>query len=59
VAQDFWASSGFRLLDRRGDGLGPTDAWLARFLEREELLPPPEAGPRELELHARLVRVAA
>ena len=36
MAQDFWASSGFRLLDRRGDGLGPTDAWLARFLGREQ-----------------------
>jgi hypothetical protein len=54
VAQDFWASSGFTLLDRRGEGLGVTDAWLARFLEREELLAPPQAGPRERELHARL-----
>jgi len=54
LAQDFWASSGFRLLDRRGEGLAVTDAWLARFLEREELLPPPDAGPRERELHARL-----
>ena len=26
VAQDFWASSGFTLLDRRGEGLGVTDA---------------------------------
>jgi hypothetical protein len=54
VAQDFWASSGFRLLDHREDGLGVTDAWLARFLTRDELTPPPEAGPRERELHARL-----
>ncbi len=54
MAQDFWASSGFSLLDRRVDGLGVTDAWLARFLAREELVPPPEAGPRERELHARL-----
>ncbi|MBC8022569.1 MAG: hypothetical protein H7Y14_05590 [Burkholderiales bacterium] len=54
MAQDFWASSGFSLLDRRADGLGVTDAWLARFLAREELVPPPEAGPRERELHARL-----
>jgi hypothetical protein len=54
VAQDFWASSGFRLLDRGAEGLVATDAWLARFLEREELLPPPEAGTRERELHKRL-----
>ena len=54
MAQDFWASSGFGLLDHRADGLGLTDAWLARFLQRDELVPPPEAGPRERELHARL-----
>jgi hypothetical protein len=54
VAQDFWASSGFPLLRPGPEGLEPTDAWLARFLEREELLPPPEAGPRERALHARL-----
>jgi uncharacterized protein DUF6352 len=56
VAQDFWASSGFRLLDRSGEGLVATDAWLARFLERDELRPPPEAGPRERELHKRVSR---
>ena len=56
MAQDFWASSGFRLLDRGGAGLVATDAWLARFLDREELRPPPEAGTRERELHRRLVR---
>jgi hypothetical protein len=56
VAQDFWASSGFRLLERSPDGgLVATDAWLARYLEREELLPPPDAGPAERHLHARLV----
>lgn len=54
MAQDFWASSGFPLLRPGPEGLEPTDAWLARFLEREELLPPPEAGPRERALHARL-----
>lgn len=54
MAQDFWASSGFRWLRPRPDGLEPTDAWLARFLERDELAPPPDAGPRERELHARL-----
>jgi hypothetical protein len=55
VAQDFWASSGFNLLDRRADGLGVTDAWLVRFLSREELAPPAEAGPHERDLHARLL----
>lgn len=55
MAQDFWASSGFRLLDRREDGLAVTDEWLARFLSREELAPPHEAGPVERELHARLL----
>lgn len=54
MAQDFWASSGFRWLRRGPQGLEPTDAWLARFLERDELLPPPEAGHRERALHARL-----
>ena len=54
MAQDFWASSGYRLLDRTPGGLVATDAWLARFLEREELRAPPEAGPRERALHARL-----
>jgi hypothetical protein len=56
VAQDFWASSGFRLLDRSGAGLVATDAWITRFLERDELRPPPEAGERERELHRRLVQ---
>lgn len=54
MAQDFWASSGFRLLERRDEGLVATPAWLARFTDREELRPPPEAGPRELALHERL-----
>lgn len=56
MAQDFWASSGFRLLDRSGAGLVATDAWIARFLEGDELRPPPEAGPRERELHRRLTQ---
>jgi hypothetical protein len=55
VAQDFWSSSGFRLLDRRHGGLVATDAWLASFMQRDELRPPPEAGPREREMHARLL----
>jgi hypothetical protein len=55
LAQDFWASSGFRLLENREGGLGVTDEWLARFLSREELAPPHEAGAGERELHARLL----
>ena len=54
MAQDFWASSGYRLLARHDGGLAPTDAWLARLLGRGELLPPGDAGPREMEMHARL-----
>jgi hypothetical protein len=53
--QDFWASSGYRLLERKDGGVAATDAWLARFLERDELLPPDDAGERERELHARLL----
>jgi hypothetical protein len=56
VAQDFWASSGFPLLGRRDAGLVVTDEWLARFLERDELRAPEEAGPRERELHRRLTQ---
>ena len=54
MAQDFWASAGFGLLEARPEGLVATDAWLARFTAREELSPPPEAGPGERALHARL-----
>jgi hypothetical protein len=54
VAQDFWASSGYRLLERSAAGLVATDAWLARFADREELRPPEEAGARERAMHARL-----
>jgi len=54
VAQDFWASSGYRLLERTPEGLRATDAWLAAFLDRDELRPPEESGPRERALHARI-----
>ncbi|MFZ3321663.1 MAG: DUF6352 family protein [Usitatibacter sp.] len=54
MAQDFWASSGYSDLKRVPGGLAPTGAWLARFLEREELQPPHDAGAAELELHLRL-----
>jgi hypothetical protein len=52
MAQDFWASSGFRLLGRAEAGLRATRPWLARFIDGPELTPPPEAGPRERALHA-------
>ena len=55
MAQDFWASSGFRALDREAQGLVPTLDWFGGFLKREELVPPEEAGPREQAMHARLV----
>lgn len=56
MAQDFWASSGYRLL-RRGEGgwHEPTDDYLRLFLGRAELGPPEDAGPGERHLHARLL----
>jgi hypothetical protein len=54
VTQDFWASSGYSRLVATAEGLAPTDAWIARFLERDELRPPADAGPRERAMHARL-----
>jgi uncharacterized protein DUF6352 len=54
LAQAFWASAGFDLLEHRDGGLAATDAWLARFLDRDELRPPDDAGPRERAMHARL-----
>jgi len=54
VAQDFWASSGYAVLERGAAGLVATPAWLARFLEHDELALPDDAGPAERELHARL-----
>jgi len=56
VAQAFWASTGFDLLADEREGLVATDAWLARFLEREELKPPADAGAHELELYALIAR---
>jgi hypothetical protein len=56
LAQDFWASSGFRLLGRGPEGwLVPGDDYLRHFLARAELAPPPEAGSGERRLHARLL----
>jgi hypothetical protein len=56
VAQDFWASSGFRHLRRDADGwLVPGDDYLRHFLSRPELAPPAQAGPGERHFHARLL----
>jgi hypothetical protein len=56
VAQDFWASSGFRHLTRGPEGwLVPSDDYLRHFLARDELAPPEEAGPGERRLHARML----
>ena len=55
-AHDFWLSSGHHLLDRTGTGgLAVTDEFLKAFLARPELLPPPEACPVELGIHAQLL----
>ena len=56
MAQDFWAASGFHDLEAGAAGLRPTTAWIARFLGRDELMPPADAGPRERAMHARLAR---
>lgn len=53
---DFWRSSGWHLLerDRAGRHL-VTDAFIAAWLIRPELVPPEEAGPGERALHAALL----
>lgn len=55
MAQDFWASSGFKLLGRAQGGLRATRPWLARFVEGPELSPPADAGPGERALHAMML----
>jgi hypothetical protein len=55
VAQDFWASSGFRHLARTPEGwLAPTDDYLRHVLARPELAPPSDSQPAERRLHDRL-----
>lgn len=54
--QNFWPSSGFRLLQRNERGwLRPIDDYLRLFLARPELAPVPESCQVELTLHAALV----
>jgi len=55
VAQDFWASSGYRLLSRDGRDLRVTDGWLQHVVRREELVPPETASRLERTLHERLL----
>lgn len=53
---DFWASCGYRLLERGGDGrLGITDAYLRAYFERPELALVAESCAAERALHARLI----
>ena len=55
MAQDFWQASGYRELESSPEGVRPRPGWFAMFLQREELLPPADAGPCERALHARLL----
>ncbi len=53
---EFWRSSGYDLLDRRGDGmLGVTDAFLAAYLARPEMAPVPASCAAERALHKALL----
>ncbi|MCS6781159.1 MAG: DUF6352 family protein [Geminicoccaceae bacterium] len=57
AAVDFWRSSGWHLLDRDASGRHRlSDAFLAAWLHRPELVPPEEACPAERALHAALLR---
>lgn len=56
IHDDFWVASGHHLVDRaENGGLVVTDAFLAAYLARPELVPPPEACPVERGLHASLL----
>jgi Family of unknown function (DUF6352) len=56
VLQDFWASSGYRLLEAKSDGgLAITDDFLRMLVSRPELAPIPESCARELALHDTLI----
>ncbi len=53
---DFWLSCGHHLVERdEAGGLAVTDALLAAWLARPELVPPPEACDAERALHASLL----
>jgi hypothetical protein len=56
MAQDFWRSSGFHLLERNGAGrLRVTDDFLRAYLLRPELRPVEESGPGEIALYEQLL----
>lgn len=56
IHDDFWVASGHHLVDRDAQGgLVLTDAFLAAYLARPELVPPDEACPVERGLHASLL----
>ncbi|MBI3707150.1 MAG: hypothetical protein HY246_05665 [Proteobacteria bacterium] len=53
---DFWRSSGYHLLDRRGDGrLVVTNAFLRAYVMRPEMRPVAESCAAERKLHAALL----
>ena len=53
---ELWPSSGYRLLDRGGDGrLAVTDDFLRAYLSRPEVAPEPESCDAEHTLHAELL----
>jgi hypothetical protein len=56
---DFWKSSGFRLLSRGERGLGVSDGFLRQFLERPELIPDADSCASERQLHARVLDIPA
>lgn len=56
IGRDFWLASGHHLTERTAaGGLAVTDALLAAWLARPELVPPAEACGAERALHAALL----
>jgi len=56
VSRDFWLASGHHLAERHATGgVAVTDALLAAWLARPELVPPAEACAAERALHAALL----
>ncbi len=56
MSRHFWASSGFVLTERDASGgLVATDAYLAAYLARKELMPPDDACEAERALHGKLL----
>ena len=56
AGRDYWADSGYRLLDEDANGhLVVTDDFLRYLLERPEVAPIADSCPAELALHAQLL----